>query len=323
MPFFSQIDGFVECNRLGSLAVPFLFVISYDKSSIFVSPLDELDEDIYYKLGSHRNFKPQPLGKSYRFTKSIVDYGDYKTAFDRVIEEIRAGNSYLLNLTFRTPISTDLSLYEIFGASKAKYKLYFKGQFICFSPEKFIEIADDKISTYPMKGTIDASVPNAKEIILENLKELAEHIMITDLMRNDLGMVGEQIRVDEFRYVESIKAGAKELLQVSSKISGKLAPNWGEHIGDLLSNITPAGSITGAPKRKTTEILSVIENYDRGYYTGVFGICEAHKLISSVMIRFIEDIDGELYYKSGGGITADSDCQSEYEELNRKIYLPF
>jgi para-aminobenzoate synthetase component 1 len=214
-------------------------------------------------------------------------------------------------------------LYEIFGAARAKYKLYFKGKFICFSPEKFIEIRNDTISTYPMKGTIDATLPNPKETILNNPKELAEHIMITDLMRNDIGMVANGIRVDEFRYVESIKAGEQELLQVSSKISGKLDTNWQSKIGDILEQVTPAGSITGTPKRKTTQILSLVEDYDRGFYTGVFGIVDGDTLISSVMIRFMEENDGELYYKSGGGITLDSDCESEYEELNRKIYLPF
>jgi len=323
MGLFGQADGFAECNRLGSLGVPFLFVISYDKSSIFVSPLSDLDSDIYYKLGAYRNFKPSPLKKSYEFTKSVIDFSEYKKAFDSVIEHIKAGDTYLLNLTFKTPIYTDLSLLEIFGASRARYKLYFKGEFICFSPEKFIEIKDNTISTYPMKGTIDISVPNAKEIILANPKELAEHIMITDLMRNDIGMVASQIRVDDFRYTESIKAGEQELLQVSSKISGTLNTNWRENIGDLLERITPAGSITGTPKKSTMNIISDTEDYDRGFYTGVFGVVDKQKLSSAVMIRFIEKDGEKLYYKSGGGVTLDSDCEAEYEEMIRKVYLPF
>ncbi len=323
MPFFSQTEGFAECNRLGSLGKPFLFVISYDKSSIFVSSLDELDSDIYYKLGTYRNFSPKPLTKSYNFTKHIVDFAKYKKSFDSIIWQIEAGNSYLANLTFKTRIDTDLSLYEIFGAARAKYKLYFKGQFICFSPEKFIEIQNDTISTYPMKGTIDANTTNAKDTILNNPKELAEHIMITDLMRNDIGMVANQIRVEDFRYIESIKAGEQELLQVSSKISGKLSSNWRNGIGDLLCKITPAGSVTGTPKKSTVDILSKIEDYERGFYTGVFGIVDNDTLVSSVMIRFIERDNDDLYYKSGGGITLDSDCESEYAEMARKIYLPF
>lgn len=323
MAFYSKRDGFLECNRLGSLGVPFLFVISYDKSSIFVSPLSNLDSDIYYKLETYRNFKPSPLEKNYQFTKSVIEFNEYKKAFDSVIEHIKAGDTYLLNLTFKTPIYTDLSLLEIFGASRARYKLYFKGEFICFSPEKFVEIKENIISTYPMKGTIEAIITNAKEIILANPKELAEHIMITDLMRNDIGMVASHIRVDDFRYIESIKAGEQDLLQVSSKISGHLSTDWRENIGDLLERITPAGSITGTPKKSTMDIISSIEEYDRGYYSGVFGLFDGDNLTSSVMIRFVEKDDEKLYYKSGGGITLDSDCEAEYKEMICKVYLPF
>lgn len=77
-------------------------------------------------------------------------------------------------------------------------------------------------------------------------------------------------------------------------------------------------------QKKTVEILKEIEGYERGFYTGVFGIFDGKNLDSAVMIRFIEkDKDGNLFYKSGGGITCDSDCKSEYEEMIDKIYLPF
>jgi para-aminobenzoate synthetase component 1 len=173
-----------------------------------------------------------------------------------------------------------------------------------------------------MKGTIDASLPNAKEQILNDTKEMAEHTMIVDLMRNDLGIVGNKVRVEKFRYIDKIKAGNKELLQVSSKITASLQSSWHSHIGDILDSITPAGSITGTPKKKTVEIIDDIEDYDRGFYTGIFGIYDGVSLDSAVMIRFIEQQQNKLYYKSGGGITIDSTPQSEYEELIDKIYLP-
>ena len=174
-----------------------------------------------------------------------------------------------------------------------------------------------------MKGTIEASIPDAKEKILANEKEMAEHVMIVDLMRNDLGMVGTNIKVEQFRYVEKIKAGEKELLQVSSKITATLPSNWQDNVGRLLKTLLPAGSITGTPKKSTINIINNIENYERGFYTGVFGIFDGENLYSAVMIRFIEKIEEKLFYKSGGGITIDSDAKSEYEELIDKIYLPF
>ena len=97
-----------------------------------------------------------------------------------------------------------------------------------------------------------------------------------------------------------------------------------EKIGDILTSILPAGSITGTPKKKTVEILKKIENYDRGFYTGIFGVFDGINLDSSVMIRFIQqEQNGELFYKSGGGITCDSNVNLEYQELIDKIYLPF
>jgi para-aminobenzoate synthetase component 1 len=264
----------------------------------------------------------QKRTKAFTFSKSPVDFSIYKKTLDRVLEEIRSGNTYLLNLTFSTPIESNLTLKEIFTYARAKFKLYFKDEFICFSPERFVEIEENTIATYPMKGTIDAHLPNAKETILADAKEMAEHVMIVDLMRNDLGIIGSEINVEKFRYVEKIKAGEKELLQVSSKITATLPADWRDHLGTLLRQILPAGSISGTPKKSTVDIIKHVENFDRGFYTGVFGLFDGKSLRSGVMIRFIEKENEKLFYKSGGGITIDSNAKSEYDELIDKIYLP-
>ena len=169
---------------------------------------------------------------------------------------------------------------------------------------------------------MDAKLPNAKKTILADQKEMAEHVMIVDLMRNDLGIIGSAVKVEKFRYVEKIKAGEKELLQVSSKITATLPPDWKNRLGTLLSHILPAGSISGTPKKSTLNIINRVENFDRAFYTGVFGVFDGKSLRSGVMIRFIEKENDQLFYKSGGGITIDSDAQSEYDELIDKIYLP-
>jgi len=323
MHWLDQKTGFNTLNRLGQDRTPFLFILSYDKTKIFAQPLEGLDDDIHYKLEDLRNYPIQKREKEFTFSKSPVSFLQYKKAFEHILVEIRSGNTYLLNLTFKTPIESNLDLKEIFTYAKAKFKLYFKGQFICFSPERFVDVEDHSIATYPMKGTIDANLPHAEQNILNNEKERAEHIMIVDLMRNDLGMVGSNVNVEKFRYIEKIKAGEKKLLQVSSKITATLPENWKDEIGTLLDTLTPAGSITGTPKKSTMHIINTIENYDRGFYTGVFGVFDGQSLRSAVMIRFIERKNGQLFYKSGGGITLDSDAQSEYEELIDKIYLPF
>lgn len=316
-------NGFQHINELAKDNIPFLCIISYDKKKIFVQPLDALDDDIHYKLEEWRNYPAEKRTKDFTFTKSPVDFATYKKALEKILEEIRSGNTYLLNLTFKTPIETDLTLKEIFTYARAKYKLYFKKQFVCFSPERFVEIEDNTIATYPMKGTINANLSNAEERILSDQKEMAEHVMIVDLMRNDLGIIGEDVRVEKFRYIDRIKAGEKELLQVSSKITARLPDHWREELGSLLEQILPAGSISGTPKSSTVNIIDRVEAYEREFYTGVFGIFDGESFRSSVMIRFIDKEGDQLFYKSGGGITIDSDAQSEYEELIDKVYLPF
>jgi para-aminobenzoate synthetase component 1 len=231
------------------------------------------------------------------------------------------GNSYLANLTFPVKVELNKSLREIFYGSVAKYKIWYKDQFVCFSPEIFVKIYDGFISSYPMKGTIDASIENAQELILANEKETAEHATIVDLIRNDLSMVSNNVYVEKYRYIDKIVSKQKNLLQVSSKIVGKLSEDYNERIGDIIAAMLPAGAVTGAPKEKTIEIIKEAEKYDRGYYCGICGHFDGQNLDSGVMIRFIENINGEYYYKTGGGITVYSNAESEYEELKNKIYV--
>lgn len=307
-------------NNYGSLKEPFFFLISYDLSEFYIKPLKDLPKDIKYEINEKSDYK---IGKKYNLTKYPISFDKYKKKFDILQEHIKAGNSYLLNLTAKTKIETDLTLDEIYEKSKSKYKLKFFDKFVCFSPESFMHIKKDKIYTYPMKGTIDSNIANAEAKILGDMKEMAEHTMVVDLLRNDLGIVANKIKVDKFRYIDKINAGDKKLLQVSSKISGELNKNWNEKIGEIITSILPAGSITGTPKKKTVELLEEVEGYDRGFYTGVFGVFDGNSLKSSVIIRYLEKEENTLFYKSGGGITCDSDASLEYQELLDKIYLPF
>jgi para-aminobenzoate synthetase component 1 len=289
-----------------------------------VLPLNDADSNkLLFDMEGFRNFSPSIAeGSKYFFRiREAVSPERYSEAFGYCKTQLSLGNSYLLNLTFPTEIETDLSLKDIFYRSDAKYKIWYQDSFVCFSPETFIKISDGKIFSYPMKGTIDASVPDAENIILQDEKETAEHYTIVDLIRNDLSMVAKNVRVDNFRYIDQITAHNKKLLQVSSEISGELPDDYTCHLGEILQKILPAGSVSGAPKKRTLEIIRQAEKYKRGYYTGVFGCFDGKDLNSAVMIRFIENIDGKLFYKSGGGITTLSRYRDEYEELLSKIYL--
>lgn len=305
-------------SQLSAAQTPFLFYTNFDASQTHVYTLDELqDADIEFSFDSGK-YQEHP----HSLIKYPQDFKTYKKGFDAIIEKIKSGETYLLNYTCTTPIKTDLSLKEIYNFSNAAFKLRVKNEFVCFSPERFIKIQDDTIYTYPMKGTIDASAPNAAEEILADKKEMAEHIMVVDLLRNDLSMVATDVKVSRFRYIDKIRAGEKELLQVSSEIEGKLKPTWKNNLGDILRTLLPAGSISGTPKKRTLEIIKEIESHERNFFTGVFGYFDGQNFDSAVMIRFIEKTEESLVYKSGGGITLDSSAKSEYQEMLDKIYLP-
>ena len=180
-------------------------------------------------------------------------------------------------------------------------------------------LVGDKGNTIIRDEDVKASIKN----ILNDKKETAEHSTIVDLIRNDLSMVAKEVRVTKFRYIDTIKTNVNKLHQVSSEIRGKLSSDFHDRLGSILFTLLPAGSISGAPKPKTLEIIREAEVYDRGYYTGVFGVYDGETLDSGVMIRYIEQTaDGSLQYRSGGGITAMSDLETEYQELIDKIYVP-
>ena len=313
-------------NKLGKAAEPFLFVLDFALREPIVKPLNKLDSNtLKFQIGSHSNatVEKDVYGKEYKFSFEPLDKEVYRKAFEKVLFHLQRGDSYLLNLTMPVRLKTSLALEEIYARSKAPFKLWMRDRFTVFSPEPFVKIIDGKIFTYPMKGTIDANLPDAAQILLADPKEKAEHYTIVDLLRNDLNSVAENVRVDRFRYVEKILTSRGALLQTSSVISGKLPSNYVADIGSIFSKLLPAGSISGAPKKRTVELIQEAENYDRGFYTGVMGVFDGKNLESSVMIRFIEQDNEGLIFKAGGGITVNSQCESEYNELLQKIYLPF
>jgi para-aminobenzoate synthetase component 1 len=252
-------------------------------------------------------------------------YEKYKKAFNKVQKHIHLGNTYLLNLTFRSQIFFDdgITLEDIYNCSDARFKILLKDRFVSFSPEPFISIdANGIVSTFPMKGTINASIPRAKELLGKNAKEISEHYTIVDLLRNDLALVAEDVEVRRFRYFELISTVRGDLWQTSSEITGMLHSEYRNSYGTILKKMLPAGSVSGAPKKRTVEIITEVEESSRGFYTGVAGFFDGKRFVSAVLIRYIEKEQNNYFYRSGGGIVSSSTCKSEYNELIEKIYLP-
>lgn len=310
-------------NSLGKQGIPFAFLIDFLAEKPLIFELPDATENIWWQIPGFSNIPKNPSNKVLQTWKTFpISFNVYKVGFDKIMWHIHNGDTYLLNFTQPTPIETNLTPEEIFHVSSAPYKIYLKDEFVCFSPETFVKIENGKIYSFPMKGTIDAEIENAEEIILSDSKEIAEHNTIVDLIRNDMSLVAENVTVEKFRYLSHIKTNNKNLWQVSSKISGDLPVNYAENIGHIIFKMLPAGSISGAPKKKTLEIISNTENYDRGYYTGIFGYFDGKNLDSCVLIRYVENQNGKLVYKSGGGITFMSNAEKEYDEMLKKVYVP-
>ncbi|MCX7820985.1 MAG: aminodeoxychorismate synthase component I, partial [Brevinematales bacterium] len=312
-------------NLLGERKIPFIFIIDFELLKPMVFKLDEIkEEEIFYNINGFTNFSKEFISiPEIKLRKKTISFFEFYKKIKEVKKECIKGNTYLLNLTFKSEIKfldNRICLFDIFQHSKAKYKLYVKDNFVVFSPETFIKIEDEIIKTFPMKGTIKAKY--GVEKLLEDKKELAEHITVVDLLRNDLGKVANNVWVERFRYVERIHTSKGDLFATSSEVCGKLPKDYKKRIGDIIFSLLPAGSVSGAPKPKTLEIIRMIEGEPREYYCGVFGYFDGEKLDSAVMIRFVEKKEDKFYYRSGCGITIYSNPIKEYIEMRDKIYVP-
>ena len=310
----------IKINIAAEQKKPFLFAVDYELSKcIFIeNPL--MQQDILWRVGDYTNTKNDRIKRGTFFNIKPMNFEEYSKKFNYVRNHLLKGNSFLANLTIKTEIKTDYSLEAILRLSNSKYALYIKDKLVCFSPETFVKIENGVITSNPMKGTIDGNIENAAQIILDDYKESAEHYTIVDFIRSDLSRVSSEVKVEKLRYIDTLKTSNGDILQVSSLISGRLSS---DKLGDIIFKLLPAGSISGAPKQSTVEILEQAEGESRGFYTGVFGYFDGENLDSAVLIRYIEKDNDKLFFRSGGGITINSVCDDEYNEALKKIYLPF
>jgi para-aminobenzoate synthetase component 1 len=323
-------DWAQRMDQLAAEEVPFLFILDFELLHPIILPLRDFEGNtdgkhhptgIRFQINRHNSDAPRSA-REIPFSKTPVVFSDYQQGFEQVLKAIKAGDTYLLNLCYSTRMTGLPSLEEIFEVVRAPYKLLVPGQFLVFSPEQFVSVTDDIIRTFPMKGTIDATLPDAESTLLADIKEQEEHATVVDLLRNDLSIVSKRVTVNRYRYLTEIKTGDKSLLQCSSEISGILQDEFASKPGSIMHALLPAGSVTGAPKKKTVELITSIEPEPRGYYTGVFGVYDGKNLDSAVMIRMIEERPDGHYYRSGGGITYRSVAEQEYQEMIDKVYLP-
>ena len=216
-----------QLNQLAKENEPFLFVINYEGTEAYIRKLSEIDPAAclydFEGVSNAGTMASQPLPSSILWDVEAPLYEDYEKSFEVVERHIKAGDTHLVNLTSPVAVRCNLSLEEIFLHTQGKYKLMLKNGdqgFVCFSPETFVRINEGRIYSYPMKGTIDATLPNAEQIIMADEKEAAEHVSVVELISEDLSRVSSDVRVDRYRYVDRLHTNKGDILQTSSEVSG-------------------------------------------------------------------------------------------------------
>ncbi len=275
--------------------------------------------------------KTQDLNLNVEKMKSSLGKSAFLSGIAKLKEHILDGDIFqaVLSDRFSTPYSKDpLELFDILAEiSPAPYQFYFSIEdrvYLGASPEMLIKSKSGKIETHPIAGTrprgANASEDERLEAdLLADTKEKAEHLMLVDLSRNDIGRVATpgSVVVDSFMKVRKF-GGVMHLVSV---VSGKLKPEL--HSIEALASCFPAGTLSGAPKIRAMQLISEIEKAPRNFYGGAF-ICASATgdLDSCITIRSISVENGIATVQAGAGIVADSVPEKEYDEILAKSNLP-
>jgi para-aminobenzoate synthetase component 1 len=258
---------------------------------------------------------------------SNFDRAAYEAAVARVIEYLRAGDCYQVNLSQRLLAPLREHPLELYGRLRtlnpAPFAAYFDlGDFqvLSASPERFLRVNNGEVETRPIKGTRPRGHTSEEDAALAaelaaNPKDRAENVMIVDLLRNDLGRVCEfgSVRVPRVCEVETFRY----VHHLVSEVRGRLRPGLGPL--DLLAAAFPGGSVTGAPKVRAMEIIAELEPTARGPYCGSLGFVGFDgSMDTNILIRTFTAGRGWVQFPVGGGIVADSDPAREYEETLHK-----
>ena len=256
------------------------------------------------------------------FTKS-----EFEDAVRKVQDYIRQGDIYQANLTQRFSGKTTLSSYELYRDLRRFSPAPF-GAFLNFehshilsnSPERFIKCVDNKVETRPIKGTRPRGKTESEDLALEkellsDEKELAEHNMLVDLGRNDIGKISEigSVNVDKYLSIERFS----HVMHIGSTVTGTLRKDLDSLAA--IDSILPAGTLSGAPKIRACEIINELENNKRGIYGGAIGYIDLSGNVDTcISIRIAFARNNKVFIRSGAGIVADSVPDNEFDECLNK-----
>jgi len=261
--------------------------------------------------------------------KLSFGYEAFKNAVDRIKKHIIEGDIFQAVLAEQmeyelngiTAIEIFTKLREINSSAYSFYFPFQKSEFFGASPETLVKVKNKKIETHPIAGTGPRGKNRAEDLIYESKllasqKEAAEHLMLVDLARNDIGRVAipGTVEVNEYRQVLRLT----NVMHLSSIVTGQL--NSKHQDFDVFKSCFPAGTLSGAPKIRAMEILSQLELQPRGFYGGAMVAFDFNGGFDScIAIRGIEVVKNKAILRAGAGIVADSDSLSEYQEIHHKI----
>ena len=288
---------------------------------------------VYFTVHSEVKKEPFPLDYEMNITmpqvwESKTDKDEYEKAISEIRQQIRQGNTYQVNYTVQLHNRINSNLFELYNRlvieQDAKYNCYIEHDdfaILSMSPELFFEKNGSKLTTRPMKGTVARGINDAQDFrnkhwLANDSKNRSENMMIVDLLRNDMGRISElgSVTVSKLCDIEQYST----VWQMTSTIESQLKEDLS--LFDIFNALFPCGSITGAPKISTMSIINQLEPSPRGVYCGSIGICLPHddRAIFNVAIRTIQVKDDQAIYGVGGGITWDSEWESEYRETREK-----
>jgi len=333
----SFIDSFARIEFLRKQPNTYLLgYIRYEAKEIFLGrKIESKFPLLYFEAYQEGKKAGGQEGKSAVTLSPVaqIDYPAYKKAIEKIKEEIACGNTYQVNYTYdykiETEGETDLGGFELYNSilpnQKTPYNSYIKNEFeeiLCFSPELFFELENNKIKTKPMKGTAKRGETRVQdeaniEFLKNDEKNRAENVMIVDLLRNDLGKIAKTgtVKVEKLFEVETHKTLHQMTSEVSAELDEKIT------LYEIFDAIFPCGSITGAPKINTMKIIDELEVGSRDVYCGAIGLITPEKALFTVPIRTLQHKLEEDFFscRVGGAIVWDSTPEDEWEETLTKI----
>ena len=325
---FNFYDNLVAFDHLKNEIILIANVFVDEDSDVY-----QLFHEAQYRLDLQREKLNRPLNSSLNFSvnweseKSNFIKKDFLQAVEKAKEYISAGDIFQDVLSQRFSIDYDGEPFQVYRALRninpSPYMFYLdmrEYQIIGSSPEPLIRTKDDELEIIPIAGTRWRG-KNKKEDdkladdLLNDPKEIAEHIMLVDLARNDLGRISEfgSVKIHDFKTIQRYS----HVMHIISRVTGKLKK--GLSVIDAFKSAFPAGTVSGAPKIRAMEIINELEPEKRGIYAGAVGYFDYRgNMDMCIAIRTLVARKGELFYQAGAGIVADSDPEKEYMETVNK-----